>query len=61
MDLKPRPFCGSTDLKILTALSDMFVKCNTCHCEGPFHAGSSHEASQNDNLRLWNTRKEIDK
>jgi hypothetical protein len=33
-ELKPCPFCGSTDVEVWPV--DEYVKCNDCEAEGPW-------------------------
>ncbi len=48
------PFCGRSELQIVTDGPDMAVRCCTCGAVGP-RSASLHGAVQ-----WWNTRKEPD-
>ena len=49
-DLKPSPFCGSTDVEVWPV--DEYVKCNDCEAEGPW----SFEQGETEAVELWNRR-----
>lgn len=62
IELKPCPFCGSTELRIIKALSlskdlsdftmiDNYINCLTCGTEGP------KKAYVDDVKEAWNERK----
>jgi Lar family restriction alleviation protein len=45
-ELKPCPFCGSTDVEYI----DFYVACNRCSAMGP------SDESDIDIIKAWNTR-----
>ncbi len=51
-DLKPCPFCGSTDLEFSTDPQFSFVDCNECTAAGP--VGKTEKVA----AELWNERNE---
>jgi len=56
-EMKPCPWCNSSDLYIDTAWSSgSFVYCQTCFCQGPKAYVRGSEERERLAVELWNTR-----
>ena len=52
MKIKPCPFCGRTDMKIVEFSDNIFTVVCKCGCESP------HDSkSKNGVIRIWNRRR----
>ncbi|MBN2684381.1 MAG: Lar family restriction alleviation protein [Pontiellaceae bacterium] len=51
-DLKPCPFCGSTELRVFRPAPELWVYCTVCSASGPTAEGEKGAAAK------WNMRKE---
>jgi Lar family restriction alleviation protein len=53
-ELKPRPFCGGTEMTVFIGVFDnpTYVLCKKCHAQGP--GGKKLKEA----MALWNKRKE---
>ena len=47
---RPCPFCASTDLEVMETPT-LFVVCNNCGCEGPYHHSDIDQA-----IAFWDNR-----
>lgn len=63
--LKPCPFCGRSDIRVITTLSQVQVICNNCGANIVRKANGSHtslfEANRHTKpraVKAWNERKE---
>lgn len=66
--LKPRPFCGSSDVDVRPEGKRddgkpwcvYYIYCNNCACDGPLINTSghnvAHEAARDASIDLWNRR-----
>lgn len=53
-ELKPCPFCGSTNLKQGYVITAPVIECGNCHAISPNHIDKTEE----DIIEAWNTRYE---
>jgi hypothetical protein len=54
-DLKPCPFCGSSDLDVFANT----VSCDQCGCDGPRQDGPEMYCDRRIAIEAWNRRAEI--
>lgn len=64
MDIKPCPFCGSSETKSMITFGSMFVGCNGCGATGPRVPVKCDPAGDNiingqDRQDAWNNRSEF--
>jgi len=55
LELKPCPFCGSTDLKISAQEADLYGDVLFVHCKDCDACGPAHEDAE-DAKAAWNKR-----
>lgn len=56
MQLRPCPFCGSSDLHEVKSEARAQIECAKCSALGPFALGDSESERSNGAKKLWNMR-----
>lgn len=58
-ELKPCPFCGGTDLRVMGGIGK-YVKCRSCEASSGHLPGGACSADERTAIGAWNTRQPLE-